>query len=192
MTIVLKLPLTRAASTNGLQRYNGFWTPGAVAKGEAGGAESVALGNVADVGVVERLGGLGRCTMLRLQSGKKIRGNTCQWTSGLVLPQRCTTHPMELKKDITRSLTVREAGCSVDDVKRRRQRGGLSSAGVGLKRRRGDGCDVTCSWGFSASHPCQGSVLSEKILKLLTPHSMSLGDSDLKVYFYYTTALAIT
>lgn len=78
MTIVLKLPLTRAASTNGLHRYNGFWMPGTKAEGDAGGAPSLeeALGNVADVGVGERLGPLGpeRC-MERLRSRKR---DTCQ------------------------------------------------------------------------------------------------------------------
>ena len=54
MTIVLKLPLTRAASTKGLHRYNGFWIP----SGDAGGAPSstVGLGGVAEFGVGERLG----------------------------------------------------------------------------------------------------------------------------------------
>jgi hypothetical protein len=78
ITIVLKLPLTRAASTNGLQRYSGFWTLGVCIDGEAGGAESVeaALGNVVEVGVGERLGPLGpeRC-MERLRSRKKKRGH---------------------------------------------------------------------------------------------------------------------
>ena len=55
MTIVLKLPLTRAASTNGLHRYSGFW-PGDV-DGDAGGRLSALedVGKVADVGVGERL-----------------------------------------------------------------------------------------------------------------------------------------
>lgn len=73
MTIVLKLPLTRAASTNGLHRYNGFWIPGTDAEGDAGGAPSLeeALGNVVDVGVGDRLGPLGpeRC-IERLRSRK--------------------------------------------------------------------------------------------------------------------------
>ena len=59
MTIVLKLPLTRAASTNGLHKYNGFWAPGAVPEGDAGGAPSFEVGNVEEVGVGERLGPLG-------------------------------------------------------------------------------------------------------------------------------------
>ncbi len=54
MTIVLKLPFTNAASTNGLHKYNGLGTEGLV--GVGGGRESVD-GKLADVGVVERLGG---------------------------------------------------------------------------------------------------------------------------------------
>jgi len=58
MTIVLKLPLTRAASTKGLHRYNGFWIPWTSIAGDAGGAPSftVALGDAAEIGVGERLG----------------------------------------------------------------------------------------------------------------------------------------
>jgi len=65
MTIVLKFPLTSAASTNGLQRYKGFWVPATGADGDAGGRWSakVALGDVVEVGVGDRLGPLGpeRC-----------------------------------------------------------------------------------------------------------------------------------
>lgn len=118
MTIVLKLPLTRAASTKGLQRYNGFWTPGAGADGDAGGAESVevTLGNVEEVGVGERLGPLGpeRC-IERLGSRKETR-NTCQLNWHGHQSIRCIAHPMELKNDITCALTDREAGCSIDGV----------------------------------------------------------------------------
>jgi hypothetical protein len=53
MTIVLKLPLTSAASTNGLERYNGFGADG------VWGDRGIVLGggisvgeNVAEVGVV--------------------------------------------------------------------------------------------------------------------------------------------
>lgn len=58
--MVLKLPLTSAASTNGLHRYKGLGREGLV--GVAGGNESVD-GKVADVGVVDLLGGrwLPRC-----------------------------------------------------------------------------------------------------------------------------------
>lgn len=73
MTIVLKLPLTRAASTNGLHKYNGFWVPGAVPEGDTGGAPSFEVGNVEEVGVGERLGPLGpeRC-MVRLPQSRRV------------------------------------------------------------------------------------------------------------------------
>jgi len=65
MTMVLKFPLTSAASTNGLQRYKGFWVLATGADGDAGGMWSaeLALGDVVEVGVGERLGPLGpeRC-----------------------------------------------------------------------------------------------------------------------------------
>lgn len=70
ITIVLKFPLTSAASTNGLHRYNGFEGKGVVGLG--GGSESVE-GKVAEVGVVDRFGGLGAL---------------------------CIDRPMELKNDI--------------------------------------------------------------------------------------------
>lgn len=57
MTIVLKLPLSIAASTNGLQRYNGFCAGAPPGEGGGGGAPACSGGNVADVGVGERLGG---------------------------------------------------------------------------------------------------------------------------------------
>lgn len=65
MTIVLKLPLTSAASTNGLHRYNGFCVAGDGVDGDERGAESfeAAFGKVIEVGVGERFGPLGpeRC-----------------------------------------------------------------------------------------------------------------------------------
>jgi hypothetical protein len=78
MTIVLKLPLTSAASTKGLHKYNGFWTPGAVPEGDAGGATSFEAGNVEEVGVGERLGPLGpvRCIVRLSQiTSREIRVN---------------------------------------------------------------------------------------------------------------------
>jgi len=77
MTIVLKLPLTRAASTNGLHKYNGFWVTGAAPEGDAGGATSFEVGNVEEVGVGERLGPLGpeRCIVRLPQSRVEIRVN---------------------------------------------------------------------------------------------------------------------
>ena len=63
MTMVLKFPLTRAASTKGLHRYSGFGGVGAVGLG--GGNDSVE-GKVAEVGVVDRLGGFGALFIDRL------------------------------------------------------------------------------------------------------------------------------
>ena len=65
ITMVLKFPFTRAASTNGLQRNKGL---GAVAKGEGGtevGLEASG-GKPAEVGVGERLGPRGARFILRL------------------------------------------------------------------------------------------------------------------------------
>jgi hypothetical protein len=77
MTIVLKFPLTSAASTNGLQRYKGFWGPATGTDGDAGGIYS--LGDVVEVGVGERLGPRGpeRC-IERLRNKKKKGSDTCQ------------------------------------------------------------------------------------------------------------------
>ena len=51
MTIILKFPLTKAASTKGLQRYKSFGTAGTAGVGtfELGG--SISFGKVAEVGV---------------------------------------------------------------------------------------------------------------------------------------------
>lgn len=69
MTIVLKFPFTRAASTNGLQRYSGFVVAGAgtVVLGLVGNDSVEFDGNVADVGVVDRLGGRGARAIDRLE-----------------------------------------------------------------------------------------------------------------------------
>jgi hypothetical protein len=80
MTIVLKFPLTSAASTNGLQRYKGFWVPGTETDGDAGGTWStkVEVVDMVEVGVGERLGpplGPERC-IVRLSHEKGT--NTCQ------------------------------------------------------------------------------------------------------------------
>ena len=56
--MVLKFPTTRAASTKGLHRYRGLGIDGVAVVGLGGGRDSVD-GDVADVGVVERFGGLG-------------------------------------------------------------------------------------------------------------------------------------
>jgi hypothetical protein len=58
MTIVLKFPLTKAASTKGLQRYKGFATAGTTDDGAIGGGiggGSSVVGEVAE-GVGARLG----------------------------------------------------------------------------------------------------------------------------------------
>ena len=111
MTIVLKLPLTRAASTNGLHRYNGFWMPGTKAEGDAGGAPSLeeALGNVADVGVGERLGPRGpeRC-IERLRSSKK---DTCQREKKKPLGARTTLYRVPYRVEKRHDLGL---GCLQD------------------------------------------------------------------------------
>lgn len=58
MTIVLKFPLTKAASTKGLQRYKGFATAGTTDNGAtgAGGGISVVGEDVAEGAGVVRLG----------------------------------------------------------------------------------------------------------------------------------------
>lgn len=71
-TIVLKLPFTSAASTNGLQRYSGLFID---PDGE-GGAGAIAMfipsgGNVADVGVGERFGARGARPSLRLSCNQQ-------------------------------------------------------------------------------------------------------------------------
>jgi hypothetical protein len=70
MTIVLKLPLTRAASTKGLQRYKGFC--GVLPPGEGGTGPDSDVGVVADVGVGERFGPRGPRLIERLDIDAKI------------------------------------------------------------------------------------------------------------------------
>lgn len=76
MTIVLKLPLTSAASTNGLHRYNGFCVAADGVDGDERGPESFeeALGKVIEVGVGERFGPLGpeRCIERLIRVGKTL------------------------------------------------------------------------------------------------------------------------
>lgn len=122
MTIVLKLPLTRAASTNGLHKYNGFWVPGAVPEGDAGGAPSFEVGNVEEVGVGERLGALGpeRCIVRLPQSRVEIRVNRKKKKSQLRHGRCHIAYPIELKKDMTCALVVCRTGGSTDDVGRKR------------------------------------------------------------------------
>ena len=55
MTIVLKFPLTKAASTKGLQRYKGFGTAGIAGVGTFGLGGGISFGKVVEVGVGTRL-----------------------------------------------------------------------------------------------------------------------------------------
>lgn len=64
ITIVLKFPTTRAASTKGLHRYSGL---GADAEVGLGGGRCSVEGEVADVGVVDLFGGLGARVIERLR-----------------------------------------------------------------------------------------------------------------------------
>jgi len=57
VTMVLKFPVTSAASTNGLQRYSGFCAVVVLGEGGIGGICATSCGgNVVDVGVGDRLG----------------------------------------------------------------------------------------------------------------------------------------
>ena len=58
MTIVLKFPLTSAASEKGLHKYRGFCTA-VDGDGGTGGGFMPSGGNVAEVGVGDRLGARG-------------------------------------------------------------------------------------------------------------------------------------
>lgn len=69
ITIVLKLPLTSADSTNGLHRYSGFEGVELVGEGGTGGG-GISGGNVAEVGVGDRLGPRGCRLMERLASNQ--------------------------------------------------------------------------------------------------------------------------
>lgn len=92
ITIVLKLPLTSAASTNGLQRYSGFW-PGVV-DGDDGGRLSALedVGKVAEVGVGERLLCLGALPRIeRLHNHMSPPNNLLSGKA----------HPIELKNDMS-------------------------------------------------------------------------------------------
>ena len=67
ITMVLKFPLTSAASTKGLQRYKGFCVcVGAFVFGLEGNDSVEFEGNVAEVGVVDRFGGRGALVIDRL------------------------------------------------------------------------------------------------------------------------------
>jgi hypothetical protein len=69
-TIVLKLPLTRAASTNGLHRYRGLGAPELAGDGGTGGG--CMSWNVAEVGVGERFGPRGVRDMERLERNDQM------------------------------------------------------------------------------------------------------------------------
>lgn len=64
--MVLKLPLTRAASTNGLHKYRGFGAPEMTGDGGTGGG-GMSGWDVEEVGVGERFGPRGARDMERLE-----------------------------------------------------------------------------------------------------------------------------
>lgn len=66
ITMVLKFPLTRAASAKGLHRYNGFCTETDGEGGAGGGGFVLSGGNVAEVGVGDRFVLLGPVLFVRL------------------------------------------------------------------------------------------------------------------------------
>jgi len=66
ITIVLKLPLTRADSKNGLHKYRGLFGTGEV-EGDGGtGGGGMSGGNIDEVGVGDRFGPRGARLMERL------------------------------------------------------------------------------------------------------------------------------
>ena len=70
ITIVLKLPLTRADSTKGLHKYKGLFGAGEI-DGEGGiGGGGISGGNVVDVGVGDRFGPRGARLMERLDGNQ--------------------------------------------------------------------------------------------------------------------------
>jgi len=90
ITIVLKFPFTRAASTNGLHRYKGFDGGGVRGVVTTGDGRASARGNVADVGVGARLGRWAR-VIERLQQNRQ-NCSTFTALNGI--------YPMVLKNDM--------------------------------------------------------------------------------------------
>lgn len=87
--MVLKLPLTRAASTKGLHRYSGFWTGGGGAtKEEPGGTESIGEG-AAEEGVGDRFWPRWARVIVRLHGDERRIGQ-----------RRGKTYPKFPRKDI--------------------------------------------------------------------------------------------
>ena len=155
MTIVLKFPLTSAASTNGLQRYKGFWVPATGTDGDAGGTWStrVEVVDIVEVGVGERLGpplGPERFIVRLSPPTKKERKYVSATENpGFFLLRDERAYPMELKNDINGALTGRR----MNDIGlwgSSTELWGLSAAGLGRcwSGLRGD-CGITCSlwWG---------------------------------------------
>jgi hypothetical protein len=68
ITIVLKLPLTRADSTKGLHKYRGLFGVGEFVGDGGTGGGGISGGNVAEVGVGDRFGPRGARLMERLQT----------------------------------------------------------------------------------------------------------------------------
>lgn len=69
--MVLKFPLTKADSTNGLHKYNGFDGDDPVGDGGTGGG-GISGGKVAEVGVGDLLGPRGARLMDRLYNSHKV------------------------------------------------------------------------------------------------------------------------
>jgi hypothetical protein len=98
MTIVLKLPLTRAASTKGLQRYKGLLGVDAAGEGGNGGVVASGGGNVAEVGVGDLLlGPRGWRDMERLEKKSDLSPFMETLRSGSAV-----TYPIELRKDMAK------------------------------------------------------------------------------------------
>jgi hypothetical protein len=93
ITIVLKLPFTRAASTNGLQRYNAFGAgapPGEGGMGNEGRDSDVE--DVAEVGVVDLLIGP--------RGWRPVMERLIELNEWVTRERASETYPRELKKDM--------------------------------------------------------------------------------------------
>jgi len=71
ITIVLKLPLTRADSTKGLHKYSGLFGAGDVVRDGGTGGGGISGGKVDEVGVGDRFGPRGARLMERLDGSAK-------------------------------------------------------------------------------------------------------------------------
>lgn len=84
ITIVLKLPLTSADSTNGLHKYRGLFEDNPVGDGGTGGG-GMSDGNVAEVGVGDRFGPRGARLMERLDKASDVTNLDRQYLLTLTL-----------------------------------------------------------------------------------------------------------